>query len=51
MALQKKVRKTRILKEKEIDLTSDEPTEDDIERIFRELEAKEDGEYWPEDEI
>ena len=51
MALQKKVKKTRKLKEKEFDVTEDEPTEDDIERVFRELEDKEDSEYWPEDEI
>jgi hypothetical protein len=50
MALQKKVKKTRKLKEKDIDLDHDEPTEEDIERVFRELEAVDDDDYFPEEE-
>ena len=50
MALQKKVKKTRKLKEKDIDLDHDEPTEEDIERVFRELETADDDDYFPEEE-
>jgi hypothetical protein len=50
MALQKKVRKTRKLKEKDIDITAEEPTQEDVERVFREIEAADDDDYYPEEE-
>ena len=50
MALQKKVKKTRKIKEKEIDLMSDDPSQEDIERVFREIKAVDDDDYYPEEE-
>jgi hypothetical protein len=50
MALQKKVKKTRKLKEKDIDIISEEPTQEDVERVFREIEAADDDDYYPEEE-
>ena len=50
MALQKKVKKTRKIKEKEIDLMSDDPSQEDIERVFREIEEVDDDDYYPEEE-
>ena len=50
MALQKKVKKTRKLKEKDIDLMSDDPSEEDVERVFREIEAADNDDYYPEKE-
>jgi hypothetical protein len=50
MALQKKVRKTRKLKDKDVDITSEEPTQEDVERVFREIEAADDDDYYPEEE-
>jgi hypothetical protein len=50
MALQKKVkvRKTRSIREKDIDLDADEPTQEDIERELRLIAELDD--YFQEDE-
>ena len=46
MALQKKVKKTRKLKEKEFDVTEDEPTLEEIDREF-ESHMRSDGyDFW-----
>lgn len=53
MALQKKVRKTRKIKEKDIDLDHDEPTIDDIDKAMREIGERDmmfDADYYPEDD-
>lgn len=53
MALQKKVRKTRKLKEKDIDLDHDEPSFEDIDKVMREIGERDmmfDADYYPDDD-
>jgi hypothetical protein len=53
MALQKKVKKTRKLKEKDIDLDHDEPSFEDIDKAMREIGERDmmfDADYYPEDD-
>jgi hypothetical protein len=53
MALQKKVKKTRKLKEKDINLDHDEPSVEDIDRAMKEIGERDmmfDADYFPEEE-
>jgi hypothetical protein len=50
MALQKKVKKQRNPQNWDDPVDKEEPSQEDIERIFREIEAVDDDDYYPEEE-
>ena len=53
MAKSTRVKKTRKIKEKEIDLDHDEPTFEDVDKAMREIGERDmmfDADYYPEDD-